>query len=95
MILKSLYLVASTWVLTLLRIIIFLFFLFFSISFSFSGTETVSHSNGKHGLSASELGIINLHLPITHCTSHDNEGKDKEAQDKTLSDVRGTIRNVV
>ena len=55
----------------------------------------MSHSNGKHGLSASELGIINLHLPITHCTSHDNEGKDKEAQDKTLSDVRGTIRNVV
>jgi hypothetical protein len=38
------------------------------------GELTESYSNNTNGLSASECGVINIHLPQSHVISHDNFG---------------------
>lgn len=67
---------------------------YFEGSVDLYGANTVSYANSKHGLSACEMGRINIHLPESHRTLHDNEGKDKEDLDELLSDVGGSIHNV-
>ena len=60
------------------------------------GEATAIHTNLYCGLSAGEGGIINIHLPLIHNTSHDNICEDDEPQrfcDYSICEM-GFINNI-
>ena len=52
------------------------------------GKATDIFTNGEDGIVAQDGGKVQIHLPSTHNTTHDNEGEDRRQF------MNGTITNV-
>ena len=58
------------------------------------GEATAIHSNGRHGIFATDSGKVLIHLPSHHNTTYNNGDEDRRTNSINHWEVDGSITNV-